>query len=470
MRRARSRSARRSLLYRMRTTARGYVLRGLLVLVPLGITAYAMILIYRLTAANMAWMVGYLPITLKGPAVVVLSVVFFLTMLYVIGLAAALVVGRRIIGLGEAVLRRIPLVKTVYSASKQVMDVLQPKDGPQTFQESVFVGFPSPQVRTLAFVTGRMHIEGRGDHYRIFVPTTPNPTSGYLELMPERFVEHTGMCVEDVVKGVMSAGILVPDELELVSPKRRTAVYSESALGADFSAETAQTAKRQSLWQFTKSIFRRRILSGFLILVPLAVTVFVIEFAYSLTAGRIEPLTRRLVEPLQAYLPADAVAVATPVISVMLLLIALYLTGYAATWVVGARMIRVGESILTRIPLITTIYGASKQIVEMLVKPGGSSFQEAVLVEFPYPGVLTAGFLVGKSVTTTGDVYYRVFVPTTPNITIGLLEFFSPANTFQCPLSVEDTIKMIVSGGLIAPESIPLIPLEEAVRLAERSA
>ncbi|MBM3289908.1 MAG: DUF502 domain-containing protein, partial [Candidatus Hydrogenedentes bacterium] len=182
-----ARTPKQTMFDRMRTTVRGYMLRGLLVLVPLGITAYALVLCYRLTAANLAPLVARLKIPIPEYAVpyavVAISVLLFFAVLYVIGVAAAVVVGRRFIGLGEAILRRIPLVKTIYAASKQVMELFEPKeDAKPAYQEAVIVDFPGPGIKTIAFVVGRTQIAGQGEYYRVFVPTTPNPTSGYFEM------------------------------------------------------------------------------------------------------------------------------------------------------------------------------------------------------------------------------------------------------------------------------------------------
>ncbi len=475
MKQSRSRPPQSSIVDRMRTTVRGYMLRGLLVLVPLGVTAYALILVYRLTAANLAPYVNVsrlpvaIPAYLVDAAVVVLSAVLFVTMLYLIGLATAVVIGRWFIGMGEAILHRIPLVKSVYAASKQAIDLLQPKeDESPTYQEAVIVDFPGPGIKSIAFVVGRTQIEDRGEHYRVFIPTTPNPTSGYLELYPAHMVQHSTMTVEEAIKSVMSAGILVPDVIHTTA--HSTASVSKDVATGESATSTASAspAKHDSLLQGTKHLLRRRILSGFLVLVPLAITVFVVKFLYDFTAGRIEPLTSKLIAPLSRYVPEFAAPVVGAIVSILLLLVALYVTGYIATAVVGGRMIRLGEAILNRIPLVATVYSASKQIIEtLLFKKGGSGFQDAVIVEFPYPGVYCGGFLVGRSQTADGEPYCRVFVPTAPNISVGLLQLFSPDKTYKTVLTVEETVKMVVSCGLIAPDELTFKPLSQAESIEE---
>lgn len=465
MRKSVPRTPKQTLFDRMRTTVRGYVLRGLLVLVPLGITAYALDLCYRLTAANLAPLVRRLNIPIPEYAVpyavVAISVLLFFALLYTFGVLAAIVIGRRLLGVGEAILRRIPLVKTVYAASKQVMEVLQPKDETApSYQEAVFIDFPGPGIKALGFVVGRSQIQGLGEYCRIFVPTTPNPTSGYFEMYPADQVQHTDMTVEDAVKGALSAGILIPDTVDL---SMEAGAARGSSPAADYPVSVEAPTKHTSLWQFTKSIFRRRIVSGFFVLVPIAITVFVVKFVYDFTAGRIEFLTYELLRPIATYLPVRAAPAVAAIASILLLLVGLYVTGYIATWVVGDRIIRLGEAVLRRIPLIATIYGGSKQLMETLVvQKGGGGFKEAVFVEFPYPGVLAAGFLVGQTRTTAGQLLYRVFVPTAPNISVGLLQFYAPDQVYSSAMGVEETIKMVVSCGILAPDTLRLVSFAES--------
>ena len=150
----------KSLTTRMRTSIRGYMIRGLMILVPLGITAYVLNLIYRLTAASLVPMVKSSALPLPEYAVIALSAVLFFCFLYLIGLVATAVVGRKFIELMEALINKIPIVTTIYSASKQVVELLSRQDAEGNYQASVYVDFPAPNIKTLAFLTNRIHLEG----------------------------------------------------------------------------------------------------------------------------------------------------------------------------------------------------------------------------------------------------------------------------------------------------------------------
>lgn len=458
--RGKRRALRRRLWLRVIITLRLYIVRGMLVLVPLGVTAYVLALLYRLTAGHLAPFVDKYAAPMPVYAQVIVSLVLFVSLLYLIGLTTAMVLGRRLIKLGEDILRRIPLVKTVYAASKQVVDVLSIQDQGANYQAAVIVDFPFRGAKTIAFTTSKIQIEGEGEVYAAFVPTTPNPTSGYLEILPPNLVEHSEMGVEEAFKAVMSAGIVSPNTIQYTHAPG-PAVSGEGAASMPGEALYRGVLDRKrslvrrilsSAWYNLKQLVRTRLLSGLVVLVPIGVTIFIINFTYGLTAGRITPLTKWLAGELPAY--------ATAATSVVLLLILLYLTGYITTAVVGARVVKLAERVIERIPFVTTIYGATKQIVETVTQQdSGPKLQAPVLVDFPYPGARVVGFVVGKIQTSDGKKYVKVFVPTAPNITVGFFQMYEPQYVSACNMTVEEAIKMVVSCGIISPKTLTLSPM-----------
>lgn len=216
-----------TLLSRMKNNFRMYFIRGLMALVPIGVTIYVLIVCYNFTAAHLVPYIKKYWLPMPEYAVIALSVFLFFSMLYVIGVVAAAVVGRRLIGLVDALLHRIPLVKTVYGASKQLVRTVSNQDAGANYQAAVYVDFPRPGVKTIAFVTGMVHVEGEGECYKVFVPTTPNPTSGYLEVINPKFVYQADLSVEDAVKMLMSAGIVAPPVLAM-KPVLETTVTAQA--------------------------------------------------------------------------------------------------------------------------------------------------------------------------------------------------------------------------------------------------
>ena len=147
----------------------------------------------------------------------VLAVSLFISALYITGLLSSTFIVRRFIHIGESIVDRIPGIKTVYKGSKQIVEsVSRPKK--KSFREVVLVQYPKVDSWVIAFVTGKSRIQNTGETFiNVFVPTTPNPTSGFLMLLPAQDIRATNLTVEDAVKFVMSAGIVVADNLQTVS-------------------------------------------------------------------------------------------------------------------------------------------------------------------------------------------------------------------------------------------------------------
>jgi uncharacterized membrane protein len=112
-----------------------------------------------------------------------LSVLMVIVLLYLLGVLAGLVIGRRVIGVFEALMHRIPLVQTIYGAVSQLLSALKQK--PDGVQRVVLIDFPSPEMKAVGFVTKTLKDADTGEELAaVYVPTTPNPTSGYLEIVP----------------------------------------------------------------------------------------------------------------------------------------------------------------------------------------------------------------------------------------------------------------------------------------------
>ncbi|GMW03323.1 MAG: hypothetical protein AMXMBFR84_44570 [Candidatus Hydrogenedentota bacterium] len=473
-------------LRRLKTNFRGYTLRGILILVPLGVTSYVLILCYRLTAGHLVPFLRKYTGEMPEYAVVLLSIVLFLGMLYFIGSIAGFVIGRRLIAIGEGLLRRIPIVKTVYGASRQAVDSLSTQDEQAAYQAAVLAPFPSLAIRSIAFITGKVELSGIGTFFRTFVPTTPNPTSGYFVMYPPEMVEYTTLTMEDAAKAMISAGILTPAEFEVVSGQNGSKSQSNLQRAPQAAAVKAVQIRqnRKRPWYVRDLlIVRKRLISGMLVLVPIGVTAFIVKFIYDLTAGRMAPATRWIagalqeflrqqdagrLAPIAKWLSAPMPGYVTAALSIILLMVLLYTTGYLATAYFGNRLVRMTENLIGRLPVITSVYGATKQILETLFdSSAGPKFEAPVIVDFPFPGVKTMGFVVGRIRSSTGTNYVKVFVPTTPNITVGLLELFLPEHVMACNLTLEESIKMIVSGGIVGPDSIDTRPYQDVPEIAK---
>ena len=193
---------------------RRVLVAGMLVWVPVGITLLVLQLLIDLADQTLRLIPEpYRPETLLGFPIPGLGLVLSLVLLFVTGLVAANVFGKRIIGFWESVLRRIPLVRTIYTAAKGFLEmVLSGKRG--SFSRVLLIEYPRRGIYCIAFQTsstvGQL-AEHTPDSVCVFVPTTPNPTSGFLVVAPRKDLIELNMSVEDAIKLVVSVGVVVPD-------------------------------------------------------------------------------------------------------------------------------------------------------------------------------------------------------------------------------------------------------------------
>jgi uncharacterized membrane protein len=132
--------------------------------------------------------------------------------------------------------------------------------------------------------------------------------------------------------------------------------------------------------------------------------------------------------------------------------VVVYLTGLIATNVLGKRFLKLGDDLLTRIPLVRSIYTSSKQLTKVF-REGGSSYRRAVFVDWPRPGVRAVGFVTAE-VEREGVQYVVVYIPTMPNPTSGFALWFRECEVYESGLTVEDAVKFVVSGGVVLPAKI----------------
>ncbi|HRR33408.1 MAG TPA: DUF502 domain-containing protein [Kiritimatiellia bacterium] len=189
---------------------------------------------------------------------------------------------------------------------------------------------------------------------------------------------------------------------------------------------------------------RNRLMSGLLVLIPLAITLFVLRLLFNWLTAFARPLLRSWLGELnETALALIALAVTVAV---------LYAVGLVATHLVGRRLIHFGERVLLRLPIVKTVYSASKQVVDAFSASGKSSFEAVVMVEYPRRGAYAIGFVTGAMSSPDGKKLLTVFVATTPNPTSGFLILYPEEEVYFTDIPVEDGIKMIVSGGMLVPK------------------
>ena len=199
-----------------------YLLAGLLVWLPLAVTIWvlhaALGLLDGLFAFLLSASQAMLPASAHSPLEALkrvpgLGVIVMLVGLLITGVFATNIVGQWWLRQGARVLRKIPIVKSIYSSVKQVSDTLFSSSG-NAFREAVLVQYPRQGSWTIAFVTGRPGGEAgqhlSGDYLSLYVPTTPNPTSGFFLMVPRVDVIELAMSVDEALKYIISMGVVAP--------------------------------------------------------------------------------------------------------------------------------------------------------------------------------------------------------------------------------------------------------------------
>lgn len=207
---------------------RKYFITGLLILVPLAITLWVLNLIIGTMDQSLLLLpVAWRPETLIGFSIPGLGSILTLLIIFLTGVFTRNFIGRQVVSLWEAVLKRIPVVSSIYSSVKQVSDTLLSSSG-NAFRTAVLVQYPRQGSWTIAFVTGvpggdvRNHLQG--DYVSLYVPTTPNPTSGFFLMVPRAETIELNMNVDEALKYIVSMGVVAPGPFEknkvLIDPNK----------------------------------------------------------------------------------------------------------------------------------------------------------------------------------------------------------------------------------------------------------
>lgn len=189
--------------------------------------------------------------------------------------------------------------------------------------------------------------------------------------------------------------------------------------------------------------------AGILITAPIALTTYLAWLFITFVDERVFSVIPQQYNP-ETYLPFSI-----PGIGLLLALIGLTLIGALTAGILGRAVHGLIDAVLNRLPVIRSLYGAIKQIMETVLANKSAAFRECVLIEYPRKGIWTLGFITG---TTKGEVQdviaertINVFVPTTPNPTSGFLLFVPAQDVIRLKMPIEDGLKLVVSGGIVTP-------------------
>jgi len=193
---------------------------------------------------------------------------------------------------------------------------------------------------------------------------------------------------------------------------------------------------------------RKWLVAGLLTIVPVVVTFAVLRWI-------VQTLDSTLLILPEAWQPDRLIGYHVPGFGVLLTLGILLLVGAVVSNFLGRKVVELGDRLVTRIPVVRSIYSSVKQVSDTLFSPGGNAFRTAVLVQWPRPDVWTIAFVTGSP---GGDVsnyladdYVSVYVPTTPNPTGGYFVMLRRSDCIELKMTVDDALKYVISMGVVAP-------------------
>ena len=188
---------------------------------------------------------------------------------------------------------------------------------------------------------------------------------------------------------------------------------------------------------------KRHFVSGVLVVVPIILTYIVIKFLFETVDNILQPLIFKLF------------GYSIPGLGLVTTLLIIILAGIFTRNIIGNKLFKLGDYLLNKMPIIRPVYSAAKQLLEALTVPNMNSFKEVVLVEYPRKGLWVLGFVTGATKGEVKDMIseqtINVFIPTTPNPTSGFLLFCPNKDITYLDMSVEDAVKLVVSGGIVTP-------------------
>ncbi len=423
---------------------RNYFFAGVLVTAPIAVTAWVAWAFIEFVDSRVIPFIPphwnpefYLPFSVPGLGLLVVVLV-----LLIVGMLTAGVVGRMLMAQGEKLLAQLPVIRSIYSALKQIFETVLAQRS-TAFRQVALIEYPSRGIWAVGFVTARAKGEVQrllgGDVASIFIPATPNPTTGFLLFVPNVDVNPLNMTVEQGLKLVISGGIVVP-------PRGASAEEAKEILEAQAAKQDAPAKRRRS-----GPLLRLRnyMIAGILVTAPAAITFWLAWQFVTFVDSRVTPLIPPAWNP-ESYLPFGL-----PGLGLVVAFLGLTAIGMLAAGMLGRSFMRISDWMMNRVPVARSLYGAVKQILETVLARKSNALRECVLFNYPRKDVWAIGFITGVTEGEVQDVteseVVNVFLPTAPNPTSGFLLFVPRDEVIRLKMPAEDGLKMVISGGIVEP-------------------
>jgi uncharacterized membrane protein len=195
-------------------------------------------------------------------------------------------------------------------------------------------------------------------------------------------------------------------------------------------------------------MFKKYFVTGLLIWLPLAITLWILDFILT-------SLDASLLLLPESWRPDALLGFHLPGFGLILSVLIVLVTGVLAANIIGERLVAWGEQVLSRIPIVRSIYSSVKQVSDTMLSPKGNAFRKAVLIQFPQPGQWAIGLVVGDPgeviEAALGEPMITVFVPTAPNPTSGYTVIVPAREVKELDITVDDALKFVISLGVVSP-------------------
>ncbi len=203
-----------------------------------------------------------------------------------------------------------------------------------------------------------------------------------------------------------------------------------------------------------KHRIRNIFIAGLLIILPVGITYLVLSLLFNNVDKLLSPILTKLLIFIDVPIRPGYRIPGLGFISTILIV---FFAGLLTTNIFGRKLVKLGELILEKIPVVRSIYTAVKQVIDTIAHTNKKAFRQVVILEYPRKGLYSVGFITcdskGEIQDATGDDMINIFVPTTPNPTSGYLIFASKKDIIPLSMTVEDGIKLVISGGIVTPNN-----------------
>lgn len=211
---------------------------------------------------------------------------------------------------------------------------------------------------------------------------------------------------------------------------------------------------------------RNHFLAGVLVVTPIVVTITFAEWLFTFINTNVMDLFPELIDPNRYMTEVLGLPFGIPGLGVIVMFVGVTLIGAMTPNIIGRWIIRAGEKLVNRVPLLNSLYNLSKQMMETVLRQDKNAFKQAVLIEYPRQGTWAIGFITADTQPeiktpltgaktnklTTGDTLVNLFIPTSPNPTSGFVIITKQSDLIPMDCTVEEAIKLVISGGIIGKD------------------